>query len=909
MKKIFIIFLFVLAYGSAEASHIVGGEFELTWISGNTYRLRLIYYFDVEHNPDRDPEIDETTIQVSIFQKARNARIRNITLSFLSRTRVEYTQLACANSEVVTDKLIYTATIQMTAAEFGHPNGYYIAWERCCRNYDIDNIYSENPMLGTRFAGQTFYLEFPAVVKDGLPFINNSPRLFPPLNDFACPGIPYYVDFAGIDDDRDSLSYSLITPLNTLSSSAIPNQSNQNPIGLTNPGPYPSVLWRPGFGLNNILDGLTNLKISQEGFLTVTPSIPGLYVFAVKCNEFRDGIKIGEIIRDFQMFVVEVGGCPFPAYPAIVGRKAGNPSFTSSNLSVTFEHTSSAAQRCVEVSITDASTLRPDENNLENIKLKAVALNFNTELLGSISLSGTAATISNGEAAVFTVCFPSCPFVENVPIKVGIVVLDDACALPLTDTLQITAIIEIPPNQLPAFVNPENITDVVEEGESMQVYTQQVTDADNDVISYSFIPVDFIPADYGMTFNLPLTGQQTAPVSAQLTWDPKCNVYDFTSKTNFELLFVVDDLDFCRFKHPDTTRYNLSIDLPGNFEPLLTNSLLVDADTLRLVRKIYDEPIVIDVIGTDEDTDDRIVLRGNGIGFDAAAYGVTFPKKSGFATLQSQFNWPVTCLVNPEEKNIFEFLLTVVDSTNKCRFYKADSLILIVTVEEPDNIAPVLTAESENETQPLENGSVSAMLGNPISIALTGTDIDSNPKDKLTLEIIEQTGNVPPAGFKFKTHDRISPLTASFMWEPDCSIFEHGVYENSYTFKFLLKDDRCYSEKSDTLTLHVMVKDVDGSDDDFIPPNVFTPNGDDKNPFFAMVKEDKITGELINILPKDNCTGEFRNVRIYNRWGKRVYESSKRDFRWYGTDMPAGVYYYLIAYSNKLYKGMVSIQL
>lgn len=437
MKKILIIFLFVLAYGASDASHIVGGEFELTWISGTTYRLRLIYYFDVEHNPHRDPELEEPNIQVSIFQKTGNVRIRNVILSFLSKTRVEYTQLACANSEIVTDKLIYSVTIQMTPAEFGHPNGYYIAWERCCRNYDINNIYSEDPLLGTRFAGQTFYLEFPAVVKNGSPFINNSPRLFPPLNDFACPGIPYYVDFAGMDDDGDSLSYSLITPLNTLTPSAIPNQSAQNPLGLTNPGPYPPVLWRPGFGLNNILNGLTNLRISQEGFLTVTPSIPGLYVFAVKCQEFRDGVKIGEIIRDFQMLVVEVGGCPFPAYPSIVGRKAGSPSFTGGSLSVTFENTLPAAQRCVEVSITDPSTLRPDENNLENIKIKAIALNFNKSLLGSISLSGTSATISNGGAAVFTICFPACPFVENVPIKVGIVVSDDACALPLTDTLQI----------------------------------------------------------------------------------------------------------------------------------------------------------------------------------------------------------------------------------------------------------------------------------------------------------------------------------------------------------------------------------------------------------------------------------------------------------------------------------------
>ena len=77
-------------------------------------------------------------------------------------------------------------------------------------------------MSAARAAGQTFYLEFPPVVKDGQPFINSSPRLFPPLNDYACPRKPYYVDFAGVDDDGDSLVYSLVTPLSTHSIIAIP---------------------------------------------------------------------------------------------------------------------------------------------------------------------------------------------------------------------------------------------------------------------------------------------------------------------------------------------------------------------------------------------------------------------------------------------------------------------------------------------------------------------------------------------------------------------------------------------------------------------------------------------------------------------------------------------------------------
>jgi hypothetical protein len=51
------------------------------------------------------------------------------------------------------------------------------------------------------------------------------------------------------------------------------------------------------------------------------------------------------------------------------------------------------------------------------------------------------------------------------------------------------------------------------------------------------------------------------------------------------------------------------------------------------------------------------------------------------------------------------------------------------------------------------------------------------------------------------------------------------------------------------------------NDDDFLPPNIITPNGDRLNDYFAMVKKDETTGELVSILPKDNCTGHFEVSR------------------------------------------------
>ena len=167
-------------------------------------------------------------------------------------------------------------------------------------------------------AGQTFYIEFPPIGKNGEEFRNSSPQLFPPLSDYACVDRFYYVDFRGTDPDGDSLVYSLNTPFNS---------SEYVPLPDPTPAPHPTVNWSPGISDSYQIPGNPTLQINSEGFLTVTPSEEGLFVFSVKCEEFRDGIKIGEVVRDFQLFVID---CPDPGYaPEIVVKAPKSDVFTS----------------------------------------------------------------------------------------------------------------------------------------------------------------------------------------------------------------------------------------------------------------------------------------------------------------------------------------------------------------------------------------------------------------------------------------------------------------------------------------------------------------------------------------------------------------------------------------------------
>src|SRR5687768_2099191 len=381
MKRGILVILCILAL-PVMASHIVGGEFEIKHLDGNRYQVNLILYFDELNG---SPGARDLRITTAIFRKRDNALMQNVTFTNPSETNVDYTQPECSNGEIVTSKLVYTTNITLANNLYNDPQGYYIIWERCCRNYTITNIYSENPESSGRAAGQTFYLEFPPVVKDGKPFINSSPRLFPPLDDYACPRKPYYVDFAGVDDDGDSLVYSLVTPLSTHALVATP------PLL---PAPYPEVKWRLPFSLDNILNGEPDLDITIDGFLTATPTQQGLYVFAVKCEEFRDGEKIGETRRDFQMLVVDV--CPRAEAPQILGKKLGEPGFGfDETMQVTFSNTVTDSLRCIEVQISDPDASKQDDNFSENVKIKAIPLGYKKNVSGILP-EITSATLVNG---------------------------------------------------------------------------------------------------------------------------------------------------------------------------------------------------------------------------------------------------------------------------------------------------------------------------------------------------------------------------------------------------------------------------------------------------------------------------------------------------------------------------------
>ena len=890
MKRGILVILCVLAL-PVMASHIVGGEFEIVHISGNSYRINLILYFDVLNG---SPGARDNNIVAAIYRKRDNQLMQNVSFSSPSETNVSYTQPECSRGEIVTSRLVYSTQVVLADSRYNDPQGYYIIWERCCRNYSITNIYSENPEISGRAAGQTFYLEFPPVVKNGQPFYNSSPRLFPPLNDYACPRKPYYVDFAGIDDDGDSLSYSLVTPLSTHSIVALP---------ALQPAPYPLVSWRNPFSLENVLNGDPDLAITTEGFLTATPSQQGLYVFAVKCDEFRNGIKIGEVRRDFQMLVVDV--CPRAEAPQILGKKLGDPAFGfDENMQISFSGTVADSLRCIEVQVSDPDATKQDDNFSENVKIKAIPLGFRKDI-SKILPAISSATLINGSKISFKICFEKCPYIQG-PFDVGIVAYDDACSLPLSDTLRITVNITPPPNDLPYFTTAD-VDETLNEG-TIKTWAIRGLDDDGDMLVAGIVPQGFRLEVYGLKFTQ--VKSESGLYEGLLEWDTRCDQYNFSEKTEFRFKVLLDDIDECTFAQPDIMNFKLKVNLPGNNDPVIDSDLTSDPferAVTGLKRKI-NETLVFNVKGIDADND-FIVLGVQGKDFDINKLNVSFPSVSGNNVIQSRFQWNIFCdAVDLKKKDEYTFEFIVVDNVNKCQYYNADTLDVTVKLYPPDNQEPTLRVVNTNPQIQMLNNSMTTTLGEPITLALIGTDQDKSPQaDWLKLELIKAEGNVEPVGYVFANAEGRGTVETTFSWNPECSIFTENNYQNQYEFTFRVVDDRCFNQKGDTVIVNININDLESEGGEFLPPNFVSPNGDNKNDFFAMVKEDEVTGELINILPKDNCTGTFKGITIFNRWGKLVFESASRDFQWYAQGEVSGMYFYHLEYSHKQYKGIITL--
>ena len=172
-------------------------------------------------------------------------------------------------------------------------SGYHLYYSRCCRNWDIINVFDP----GTQ--GMIFHAYIPPSL------VNNSAPVFSDLPvPFLCVGDTQSIINTAFDVDGDQLIFSFVHPYDNLS-------NNPDPL----PFPLPLITYNPGYDKNTPFGTGGYAYINgATGYSEYVSPNTGQYVVAVEIREFRNSQLIGITRRDMQLQIIN---CPFNPAPGL----------------------------------------------------------------------------------------------------------------------------------------------------------------------------------------------------------------------------------------------------------------------------------------------------------------------------------------------------------------------------------------------------------------------------------------------------------------------------------------------------------------------------------------------------------------------------------------------------------------
>ena len=257
--KIILAFSFLTFSVTAFATHNRAGEITYKHLSGFTYQFTITTYTKVS---GISADADRTRLGISWGDG-----------TFDSLNRASQVFLS---PDIKQNKYIGIHT-------YSGPFTYVVGVSDPNR---IDNIININNSVNT-----LFYLEDTVKILDpDIIGYNNSPQLLNPPIEYGNVGQVFVHNPNAFDPDGDSLSYRISSPLQA---SGIP-VNGYTPPNLIAPGPNNQI------SINQLTGEL----------VWNAPQIAGIYNIVIIITEFRNGIKMGTVIRDLQIIVDDTRNSP-----------------------------------------------------------------------------------------------------------------------------------------------------------------------------------------------------------------------------------------------------------------------------------------------------------------------------------------------------------------------------------------------------------------------------------------------------------------------------------------------------------------------------------------------------------------------------------------------------------------------
>ena len=309
MKR-YLLILFLLLGLKNYATHIVGGEMIYDFLGKDAngddiYRITLKIYRDcLNGQADFDGFQSNAYLTVMDASGVLFGQGRFIIGTPVVKQIPPTINSPCVQTpnSVCVEEGVYTYTLNLPPKT----GGYYVIYQRCCRNNSILNVVQPGAQ------GSTYFAKIPGPEEAAG---NSSPRFnkFPPI--FLCGDISFFFDHAATDPDGDDLVYSFSTPYNGLDGCCPVLFSSPNGSACANPPsacpdfapapPYLPLSFVPPYSYTYPIASNPSLSIDPvTGKLTGKPNQQGQYVVCICAKEYRNGILIGIHYRDFQFNIV-----------------------------------------------------------------------------------------------------------------------------------------------------------------------------------------------------------------------------------------------------------------------------------------------------------------------------------------------------------------------------------------------------------------------------------------------------------------------------------------------------------------------------------------------------------------------------------------------------------------------------
>jgi gliding motility-associated-like protein len=245
---------------------------------------------------------------------------------------------------------------------------------------------------------------------------------------------------------------------------------------------------------------------------------------------------------------------------------------------------------------------------------------------------------------------------------------------------------------------------------------------------------------------------------------------------------------------------------------------------------------------------------------------LVLPRGNGKGSLNATLYWPEICIFPENQPLKFQ---TIVES-NVCGELKYDTLFTFLRIV-PKQLTIFINSNFSGDSKIVLNEEES------VSFTLKGDIVDQRP-----IQLFASGPLKDQPGYSFSGGEGNGTVSDEFLFETTC-----GGKSGTYPIKFKVTSLFCEALYQDSISYDVNLEfepDTLGT-----IPNLLTVNGDTKNDYFS----------LDGISAKETCANQFEFIEIYNRWGKRIFFSKDRNFKWVPDENSEGIFWFGLNFKNK----------